>query len=183
MTERLLITVFGPAGSGKGAVGKLLAKHLQCEHIDMGDLRREMARSYGVSLEELHQLGLRDRKYDDIQDERVRKLPEEHDRLLIVSRTAWFLLPQSIKVLLTCRPKVGAERVAQRQKISIEEALQRNSERDQVDGERYKRYVGIPEYPPKQDVFDVVVDSSDMPPEDVLRELIEKTQKVTENRR
>jgi CMP/dCMP kinase len=176
MSSPLLITLFGPAGSGKGTIGKRLAEHFGCEHVDMGDLRREMARSYGVTLEELHQLGLHDRKYDDIQDDRVRKLPEEHDRLLIVSRTAWFLLPESIKVLLTCRPEIGAQRVAQRQGISAEEALERNAERDRIDGERYRRYVGIPEYPPKSDIFDVVVDSSDLSPDDVLNELIGKTE-------
>ena len=182
MNTPLLITLFGPAGSGKGTVGKQIAEHFACQHVDMGDMRREMAREHGLTLEELHERALHDRKYDDIQDARVRGLPDEYERVFVCSRTAWFLLPQSIKVLLTCRPEISAERVAKRQGISPDEALRLNAERDIQDGDRYRRYVGIPSYPPTKEQFDVVVDSSDIDPDTVLAKLIEGIQKVIEQR-
>lgn len=182
MNTPLLITLFGPAGSGKGTVGKHLAEHFDCQHIDMGDLLRAMARDEGMTLEELQKHAKTDRKYDDALDERVRALPGEHERLFICSRTAWFLLPQSIKVLLTCTPEISAQRVAKRQEITPEEALGLNAERDIRDADRYKRYLGIPSYPPTKEQFDVVVDSSDIDPETVLAKLVEGIQKEIERR-
>jgi len=182
MKESLLITLFGPAGSGKGTVGKHLAETFDCRHVDMGDMRREMAHEHGLTLEELHERALHDRKYDDIQDARVRGLPDEYARVFVCSRTAWFLLPQSIKVLLTCRPEISAQRVAKRQGISADEALRLNTERDIQDGDRYKRYLGIPSYPPIKEQFDIVVDSSDIDPDTVLAKLVEGIKKEIERR-
>lgn len=173
--ERLLITLFGPAGSGKGTVGARFASILECAHIDIGDLCRNQAELYGITLEERHIRAKEDPTLDAMLDNRVRELPLEYPRLVISSRTAWFLLPESIKILLTCRPEVGAERVAKRQNISFEEALQRNTERDAIDAFRYKKYLGIQKYPPTSDQFDVVVDSSDVTPDQVVEQMVTLT--------
>ena len=173
---KLLITVFGDAGSGKGTVLRALADVLGCTLIDMGDILREFANELDISLHELHEKMLADPSWDARLDDRVRNLPNQHERLIIVSRTAWHLHPTSIRVYLACREDVTAKRIAERENVSVEAALEKERTRVLVDADRYRRYLGIEIYPPPHELFQVVLDTSDLTPQEVRDQLIKRIQ-------
>ena len=172
LESSLFITVTGAEGAGKGTVLPRLAQALECELVDMGDVLRQVARDHGMELEALHRIMKTEAIWDQRLDDRVRALPSEHQRLILCSRTAWFLHPHSIKVFLTCSEEVGAQRVAQRLGKTPQEALEMNRGRIAVDADRYRRYLGITDYPPKPEQFDIVIDTSHRSPDQVLSVLI-----------
>ena len=43
MKETLNLVVLGPSGAGKGTQARLLAERLGLEHIEVGDILRELA--------------------------------------------------------------------------------------------------------------------------------------------
>lgn len=171
---RLLITAFGDAGAGKGTNLGMVALAFGCVVVDMGDKLREKAAERGLSLHELHELMLMDRSVDDELDEYVRRLPDQHERLIISSRTAWFLHPNSIRIYLACREDVTALRISLREKVTSSQALAKERARVAVDADRYRQFLGITAYPPPHDLFQVVVDTSNLNPEEVQARLIEQ---------
>jgi len=172
--EKLLITAFGDAGAGKGTNLGMVALAFGCVVVDMGDKLREKAVERGLSLHELHELMLGDRSVDDELDEYVRRLPEQHERLIISSRTAWFLHPKSTRIYLACREVVTALRISLREGVTSSQALIKERARVAVDADRYRQFLGIETYPPPHDLFDIVVDTSNLSPGEVQARLIEQ---------
>jgi len=49
LTKRYVVTVDGPAGSGKSTVSRLLARRLSCVYLDTGALYRALALKVSVA--------------------------------------------------------------------------------------------------------------------------------------
>ena len=180
--NELFITATGMEGSGKSSL-KEAATILWCTHKDMGDVLRSLAQENGLTLEQLHQRMAHDISWDEKLDEEVRVLPSRYPRLLLVSRTAWFLHPNSIKVFVTVDEEVGAGRVARRQGITPEEALSMNRERIAIDAKRYRKSPGIPTYPAPLEVFDIVIDTTNTPLGYLVKTLVEQVRVFPRNGR
>ena len=107
----MVITINGTPGSGKSTVAKKLAKKLDWPRFYGGGIRRMKAKSMGLTLSEYNKLGETDTSTDFEVDDYLKKIAKQHKNSIIESRTAWHLIPDSIKIYIDVDEKVGAERV------------------------------------------------------------------------
>lgn len=178
----MIIAICGEAGSGKNSVGKELAKRLGYKFYSVGDLRREMARKRGLSIEEFNKLGeseeFTDKEIDKFQEE----LGKKEDNFVIVGRTSAHFIPHAFKVFLDAELEERARRVFQdsvnRQEesySSIEEAKEAIKKRRESDERRYRKYYGI--NPFDRTGYDLVIDATRIGIEEVVDRIMEEIEK------
>lgn len=172
------ITVFGFEGTGKSSTSNLLSRKLGYIFKSSGNMMREIALERGFdSLEGLNTYRLNklkeqnDYSIDKELDLYIEKFGKENDNFVFESRLAWNLIPDSFKIKLICSEDVRAERVASRDKISLDEARENNARRQLENTEIYKTAYGLKDYPPKDNLFDVIVDTGKMPLNQVVEYL------------
>lgn len=174
----MIITINGDAGSGKNTVGKLLAEKLKFKFYCIGDIRRDMAKKRGMTLEEFNKLGEKESFTDLEVDSYQQELGTKEDNFVIVGRTSFHFIANSKNIYLEVRPEIGAERILKDKKRGktekykdVEEAKKKLEERKQNDIRRYKKYYNIDIYDLKH--YDLLIDTSDLSPEGVAEKIVE----------
>jgi cytidylate kinase len=180
----MIITLSGAPGSGKSTVAEALVKTFNLKRYYMGQIRRNMAKEHGLTLEEFNKLGetedWTDKKVDDYQ----KQLGQTEDNFLIEGRTSFFLIPNSIKIYLDADLKTAAERIFNQiqnkggnernegQPISVEEMFESLKNRVESDVKRYKKYYNIDIL--DQAHYDIFLDTTSMTPNEVIETLAKK---------
>ncbi len=168
----MILTISGTPGSGKTAAAKRLAHVLGWEYISVGDLRGALASERGITIDELNALGESDKSTDTIVDERVRQLGKTRDNLIVEGRLAWYFIPHSFKIFLTCDPLEAAKRIFQARTTeqdradeplyqTVEEVAQKIRRRIESDRKRYQTHYGLDFERPEH--YNAVIDTSDFP--------------------
>ncbi len=109
----MIISLSGKPGSGKSTVAKKLARDLGFERYYIGGLRRKAAKKMGLTLAEFNKKGESDADTDKEFDAIVEELGKTKDNFIIESRTAFLLIPHSIKIFLDITEAEGAKRIWQ----------------------------------------------------------------------
>lgn len=107
----MIITISGLPGSGKGTVGKRVAKALGYKYLSVGDMLGEIATDMGISIAELLKRGETDPSADHKVDEYQKRLGREKDNLVVDSRLGWHFIPHSFKVYIKVNIEEGARRI------------------------------------------------------------------------
>lgn len=167
-----IISIFGLAGTGTSTCGKILAEKLNYKFYSTGGLFRKMAEENGMTLYEYEKLVHEHPDMDKQFDEKIRDLGLSEDNFVIDSRLAWFFIPHSKKVKLHTDLESRISRVVNRDGISYEEALHKTQTRENDHIERYHTiYPEIIDYSQNSN-FDLVIDSSQKTPEEIVGEII-----------
>lgn len=163
------ITIFGLAGTGTSSAGRALAEKLRYQFVSSGNMFREMAKENGMTLNEFEEATNRDPKFDNELDGRIKEFGQKNDDFVVESRLAWHFIPDSLKVKLVCDFEERIKRVASRDKISFEEAMEHNEFRDKKITERYEKYYGITNFDDEN--FDLVIDTTSTPVPDIVEKI------------
>lgn len=178
----MIITICGRPGSGKSSVGRSLAERLGYRYYDIGEMRGEMARERGMSIEQFNRLGetedFTDRKVDEFQEE----LGKKEDNLVVVSRLGAHFIPHSFRVFLNVGAEEGGRRVfhdSMNRKdetySSIEEARIAVQEREKSDIRRYEKYYGYDPFDERG--YDLVIDTTEIGIDEVVKRVAEAFEK------
>ncbi len=176
----MIISINGPAGSGKSTIAKMLSEKLGWPRYYMGGLRRQKARERGLTLAEYNKLGETDPSTDTEVDEYQKKLGETDDNFVIEGRTSWYFIPHSVKLYLDVAERVGAERVFKellnseernedRNIQSVDDVVRSHRERRQSDNLRYRKYFNIDVYNPVN--YDLVLDTTHLDKNEVFKKI------------
>lgn len=118
--------------------------------------------------------------HPDVDVELDRRLAERARQgdVVIESRlAAWIArnerLHHAVCVGLRCDDIVRAERVANREGISVEQALADNADREKVEADRYLALYGIDLH--DMSVYDLIVDTGIHAPDEVTRQIVAAT--------
>lgn len=177
----MIITLGGLPGAGKSTIKNLLADELGLKAYSMGDMRGEMAKSRGLTIDELNDIGLTDASTDNEVDAFQKTLGETQDDFVIDGAMSWYFLPQSKKIYLAVDPKVAAERIfADRQNnpnrtdepeyASVEATEQALAARAAQNDARYQKWYGVKYLDPKN--YDLVIDTSRLTTDKVLKQIL-----------
>ncbi len=141
----MLITISGPAGSGKSTVASALAEELGYDHISGGDIFRSLADERGLTPLELNKLAEENDEIDRDLDRRLRELARERDELVLESRLAGWMAGEyaDFRVWLSAPLSVRAERIADRESKGAEVARTETKARGNSEALRYEEYYGI----------------------------------------
>ena len=164
------ITITGDLGSGKSTVAGLLAKRLDMDVVETGELYRKYAEQ--KKLDVLQQNASTDWSIDEKIDSTIKQMGEEKDGIIFVSRLAWYFVPDAIKVYLIINPILAAERIFNAKgrvgesHQSVEEVVEYNRKRKELELSRYSEMYGIADAR-GYDEADIVVVVGNNSPEDV----------------
>ena len=141
----MLVTVSGPAGSGKSTFAAALAEELGYEHVSGGDIFRSLADERGCSLVEFNRLAEEDDEVDRDLDRRLRDIARDRDDVVLESRLSGWMAGEhaDIKVWLDAPLDVRIDRIADREDTDLETARAETVERADSEARRYREYYGI----------------------------------------
>lgn len=174
------ITIGGPPGSGKSTVCRMLSERLGQKCVISGEVFRSMAEEQGMTLEEFGRLAEEDPKYDRMLDQRMVRIAEEAQDIILEGRlTAHMLQCNGIsasKVYLDAELEERARRVAQREGISAQEARNKIVERERSEASRYSSYYDIDIS--DKGVYDIIVDTTHISPEQAVEEIMQRLEEI-----
>jgi adenylate kinase len=108
-----VIAISGTPGTGKTAVGTLLAQHLQTEIIELGQVIKEQQFHYGEDVER----GTLIADIESLQDYLSNRIQKTEKLLIVIGHFADLVPKELLKVLvvLRCHPVTLAHRLSDRQ--------------------------------------------------------------------
>jgi CMP/dCMP kinase len=171
----MIITISGVPGAGKTTVGKQLADRLDYEFLSGGDIRGEIAKKLGVTIDKLNELAKEDEEYHRKVDREWERIAKKEDNKVIDSWIAYHFIPNSFKVYLDVKAEEGAKRVYNNQRDDEEhqDSVEATQEmlRNRVEStsaffkEKYKV-----DFEDKLQ-YDLIIDTSDKTVEEVVGEI------------
>jgi cytidylate kinase len=172
----MLITISGPAGSGKSTAAAGLAEALGYEHVSGGDLFRALADDRGMTPLELNRAAEEDDSIDRDLDRRLRETARERDALVLESRLAGWMAGEhaDFRMWLSAPLAVRARRISEREDKSVDRAREETRARAESEAGRYREYYGIDIE--DLSIYDLVLNTARLDPDgvvDALRAVVE----------
>ena len=164
----MLITISGPAGSGKSTAAAALAARLDYDHVSGGDIFRDLAAEKGLTPLELNKLAEEDDDIDRDLDRRLRGLAAERDDLVLESRLAGWMAGEhaDFRIWLDAPIEVRADRIADREDKDPALARTETEARSESEAKRYREYYGIDIE--DLSIYDLVLNTSRLDPDGVV---------------
>lgn len=165
------IAISGSACSGKTTLSTLLAKQLRWNHVNVGQLFRDLAGEQGLPIE----------KFGSLDDSALRKVDEGvKQRMKTASHvvwegrlTAWLAttLPDVVSVYCVAGDRTRVKRCAGREHILLADARRQIKQRDDEEGRVFSRLYGIADI--RREVhFDILLDTARKVPVELLTEIM-----------
>jgi cytidylate kinase len=172
--QKLIITISGDPGSGKSTIAKELAKKLKAKRIYVGQIRRQLAKQKGLTLEQLNQYAQTHPETDVDIDKKVasqaRQLAKKYP-VIVEGRTQFHFIPESFKLYVKVSLNEGAKRIWQQMQSEKAKSARNEGEINSLaqlkksikkrifsDKKRYQKYYGIDHT--KKSNYDFVLDTS-----------------------
>lgn len=157
--SEIIVTIDGPAASGKGTLAEYIAEILGFKHFSASDIFYEIADERGL---EDHELSEEAEKEVDLEiDRRTLERGLENSCVIDGRLPSWVLGDFSdLKVRLTAEVEERARRLEEREDLEEKKAIEIVEKRDREDYRRYQEYYGI--YPEKEEIYDVIIDNTNL---------------------
>ncbi len=154
----MLITVSGPAGSGKTTVARGLSRQLGFVHISVGDVFRELAKEHAMTLEQFSKYAEDHPEVDELIDGKQVELAHDHGDVIVDGRLSGWILNGDVSVWLNAALEVRAQRIAQREGIPYKSALNETVARDKSEAKRYHAFYDIDIH--NLNIYSLVIDTT-----------------------
>ena len=178
--DRLVICICGMAGSGKSTLARKLAKKYGLRYYSGGDALKALALEEGYKPTERgwweSQEGLRflrkraeDPQFDKKVDKKLLEMAQQGNAVLDSWTMPW-LLKEGFKIWLEASPEKRAERIAKRDKISLEEALKAIKSKERQTKAIYRELYGFSlgeEFAP----FKLILDTDNLEAKEIFQVL------------
>lgn len=177
------ITITGALHSGKSTIAKAISEALDYTYFSVGELQRKLAVEKGMSITEYNKYML-DNNLDHEVDNRTAEIGRENENFIFDARLAWNFIPDSFKIYLKVELDVAVERAMKNERgksekyASEQEAKMNIIERRRLENSRFKDIYGIDI--DKESNYDLVIDTSHISMEEVIKIAIESIKRVIE---
>ena len=164
----MLVTISGPAGSGKSTAAAALAEALGYDHVSGGDIFRDLADERGLTPLELNRQAEEDEAIDRDLDRRLRETAATGDDLVLESRLAGWMAGEhaDFRVWLDAPLSIRARRIAEREDKPIDLAREETQARAASEAKRYREYYGIDIE--ELSIYDLVLNTARLDPDGVV---------------
>jgi cytidylate kinase len=164
----MLVTISGPAGSGKSTAAAALAEALGYDHVSGGDIFRELADERGLTPLELNRQAEEDESIDRDLDRRLRETAATRDDLVLESRLAGWMAGEyaDFRVWLDAPLEIRARRIADREDKPVDRAREETRARAASEAKRYREYYRIDIE--DLSIYDLVLNTARLDPDGVV---------------
>ncbi len=173
-----IITISGLPGAGTTTIARLLEKAIGLKYVYSGDIFRNMAKKYNMSLEEFGYYCEKHRDADEQLDKYQLEILQKGN-VIVEGRVAGWLAYRnqipSTKILLEADLETRAGRIVKREKGLIEKRKKEILKREKSEATRYKNYYDINLN--DTSIYDLVIDTSDKKPDEIVDIIIKKIKK------
>ncbi len=177
----MIITVSGPHGTGKSTYAVKLANALGLRHVSAGQLFRRLAKEKGLSLERFGQLAAEDPAIDHVVDEQTMREAETGNLVVDGQIAGWILREVAdLRIYLTAPEDIRLKRIAERDRVGIEEARKQTLQREKAQNERYKKHYGL--IVEDRSIYHIILDTSFLPLADTEKVLLTLARSVRDNK-
>ena len=161
------IAISGDIGTGKTTLARALGEKLGWQHLSAGEYFRKWHEEHGIPLEHT---GKVPPEVDKAIDFGFQEQMQTKKHIIFESRLAGWLsrdFPGVYRILCVTDFEVAMERVAKRDRISVEEAKEKSQERSKALEEKFYNLYGTNDFlDPKY--FNLVVDTTNISPSETL---------------
>jgi len=172
------ITISGLPGTGKTTVAKLLEQHLGLRYVYSGEIFRQHAQKYKMSLEEFGKYCESHREIDEELDQYQLGILRQGN-VIVEGRLSGWLAYQNhipaVKVLLQADIHIRAARIVKREQGDIEKRKKEILKRERSEATRYKKYYNIDVS--DTSIYDVIIDAGDKTPEQIMERIVNHLEK------
>ncbi|PSG97298.1 cytidylate kinase [Thermoplasmatales archaeon SW_10_69_26] len=175
----MLITLSGLPGSGTTTAARLVCHDLDLDHVTAGMIFRNLAVERNMTLEEFSKYAEEHPEVDWELDRRMANRAKDGEVVLEGRLTAWMMEREGIdalKVWLTAPEEVRAERVAQREGLTKDQALEANRTREESERKRYEDIYEIDLT--DLSVYNLQIDTHKHDPDEVSDQIVETADEV-----
>lgn len=190
----MIVIITGTPGSGKSTLAERIAQHFKLRCVFASDILRklkgagieevdlektEKSSGFWESDEGLEYLNKRDEdgSFDRKLDETLLKIIDIEDNIVVDSWTMPWLSRKGFKIWLNASPEVRAKRIAGRDDIGGEKALERMEARFAKTAAIYKKLYGF-EFGEDMKPFDLVLDTDKLDEGEVFEAVKRALEKV-----
>lgn len=169
------ITISGTPGSGKSTIGQLLNKKLGINYIYSGEIFRETAKKYKMSLEEFGRYCEKNIEIDKELDEKQLNILKNGNVILEGRLAGWIAKKNNInalKVMITADIDIRVKRIIERENGEYNNRLNEMLKREKSEEKRYKKYYNIDIK--DTSIYDIIIDSSCKKPEEIIEIILKK---------
>jgi len=169
------ITVSGFPGSGTTTIAKLLEKKTGLTYVYSGDIFRNMAKKYGMPLEEFGRYCENHKEVDEGLDRYQLKILQKGNVILEGRISGWIAFRNnivSLKVVLEADLKTRIGRVINREGGDFKKRKLEIVTREKSEAIRYKKFYDIDVC--DTSIYDLVVDSSDKTPKEIVEIILKE---------
>ncbi len=168
----MIIAIAGLTGSGKNTLGELLAKELGYRMVC--PTFKDLAAKEGIPLMEFQKKAEDDPDIDKKFDAVLKEQAAQGNCVITTWLGPW-MVDADLKIKVSAADEIRAERIAGRDSMNADEALEHVKARDEGNRKRYKKLYGI--NIDNEEIFDAVLDSGKYKPEELLQQTIELIKK------
>lgn len=173
------ITISGLPGSGTTTVAKLLAEKLNFKYVNVGELFRQMAEEYKMSLKFFEKY-CEDHPEIDIElDKKQEKIMKEGNVVMEGRLSGWIAHLKKIpafKVWLDCQEKERIRRIIEREGGEYIDKKEETRERVESEKRRYRKFYGIDL--DDKSIYDMVIDTTHIKPEEIVEKILKEYEKI-----
>jgi len=140
----LLITITGLHGVGKTLIGKKLCEYFNLGYSSAGIIFRNIAKEFNMSCAEFNEYALTHPEIDKKIDGITLELAKKGNIIIEGILSSWITRELNpFRILLTAPLEVRIQRIAKRDNITFDEAMEITTAREKAERTRFKRLYDI----------------------------------------
>ncbi len=173
-TSSTVITISGVPGSGTTTIAKLLSTKLNLRLVYIGEIFRELAKQYNMSLSEFGSFAKENPKIDQELDNRQVDHARSGNVILEGRLSGWMTKNNNVeafKILLSADLDTRVNRIMGRENKDYDQVKEEIISREQTELQRYEKIYGI-NYQDHSH-YDLVIETTNLTPEQIVEKIIE----------